>query len=276
MRTHLPLAACPLLALLPQAAAATCDRGVPVDEVLDALDAAETALLALDVDAFRARLEQAEAILPCVRERLEPSVVAEVHRLWGLRAFGERDPLASAAFAAARRLEPAGRFPEALIPTGSPVLEAYTAIDPSARATVPLDRPAQGELLVDGRPELERPRDWPVLVQHLHPEGLGFTAYLRPGAPLPAYEIERRPLGATPAARRRGRLVAGAGSALLVGGALYGLALHGHARYLDVERRPVPDHRLPGLRTRTNALVVASAVSTVAAAGTGVAVAMAW
>lgn len=257
--------------LLPQAAGATCDRGVPVSEVLDALDAAETALLALDVEGFRAGLARAEAILPCVRDRLEPSVIAEVHRLWGLRAFGDRDPLAPAAFAAARRLEPAWRFPEALIPTGSPVLEAYTALDPSDRATLPLDPPAHGELLVDGRAQLERPQDWPVLVQHLTPEGVGFTAYLRPGAPLPAYEVAR-PLAAT----RRNRLAVGAGSALLLGGALYGLALHGHARYLDVEDRPVPDYRLPGLRTRTNALVVASAVTTLAAAGTGVAVAMAW
>lgn len=276
MRKLLPLAVGSFFALLPRAAGASCDRDVPKAEVLDRLDRAETALLELDVEGFRARMAEAEALLPCVRERLEPSVVAELHRLWGLRAFGDRDPLAPAAFAAARRLEPAYRFPETLIPTGSPVLEAYAALDPSERATTPLPPPARGELLVDGRPELERPADWPVLVQHLDPESAGFTAWLMPGSPVPAYDTAGPLAARDPGARRRLRLAAGAGSALVVGGVLYGFALHGHARYLDVDHRPVADDRLPGLRARTNALVVASAVSTLAAAGAGVAVAMSW
>jgi hypothetical protein len=64
------------------------------------------------------------------------------------------------------------------------------------------------------------------------------------------------------------------GSGLAAAG-LWGLALHGQGRYLDLED-PVPDERLDGLRSRTNALALASLGCATTAALTGALLAVRW
>lgn len=251
--------------------------GATAHALQDALDRAETALTELDVDAFRRGVQEAEALLPCVQDRLPPALIAEFHRFWGLRAFGDRDPLAAAAFAAARRLEPSYRFPETLIPTGNPVLNEYTRLDPGERAVVAVEPPARGALLFDGQESTERPAEWPVVVQHLTGSGVDFTAFLLPDRPLPDYlTLSEAPPPQIQVRSYRKPLLIGTASAMALTGVLYGVALHGHARYVDTERNPLPDDVLPGLRTRTNALVVVSAVTATAAVGGGVALALTW
>lgn len=258
----------------------SCEPITTPDDIQDALDRAETALTDLDIEGFQRNVRDAEALLPCVGTRLSSPVIADFHRFWALRAFGVRDPLARQAFAAARSLEPGYRFPETLIPSGNPVLQEYIAVDPGASSTERVDAPADGVLLFDGRSTLERPIDRPVVVQLATDLGVNFTAYVLPDMPLPTYVALREAPPGTPPSVARGSpripLLVGTSAAAVLTGTLYGVALAGQARYKDLDRDPVPDVALPGLRARTNALVVASAATATATVGAGVALALAW
>lgn len=280
-RHRAALAALALLVWTPIAAEAACSEVVPASAIQDALGRAEQALVDLDIPTFKQEVGQAEQLLPCVGERMAPPLVASFHRFWGLRAFGERDPLAKRSFAAARHIEPAYRFSETLVPTGNPILSEYVAIDPKHRSTVPVPPPARGHLLFDGTEGLDRPSDWPVVVQHVDPDGVQFTAYLRPDSAMPAYALAVDAVVEPPVAQGstldlRRPLLVGTGSAVLMTSVLYGLALRGKARFHDVDRNPVPDGDLAGLRARTNGLVVASAITASLAVGGGVTLAMTW
>lgn len=237
-------------------------RASACDEDLEALgatlDAAERSVAELDSARFETSMERVREVLGCLREPVTPAIAARLHRAVGVRAFAARGPLAAGAFAAARRIEADWPLSETLFPAESPVREAWSAISLDSPRIRVLPDPTTGWLVLDGTRGVERAVDLPVVFQRVEADGsVTSSAYLLPGEPTPLY-----PTGAPPSTRSDHRApfaVTAVASGVAAAG-LWGLSVHGRDRFLDLGD-PVPDHRLDGLQTRTNALTVSSAVS---------------
>ncbi len=276
-----------ILALLfaPSVAGAACTAGAGTQEVTAAVERAEGAFGNVDIEEFNAATDAMAALLPCVNEVIPRNTAASIHRMQGLRAFVDRDPeRATQAFAAARTIEPAYRFPELLVPEGHPVLRDYDAIPIDAPVVVEIPKPAGGYIQVDGRTAYERPTAWPVLVQIVSDEGaVRDTAYLRPSDPLPQYTVEEkvsRPVAAAGTDTVGGGpepvpvtvgpsvpIAALGGVALITSGVMYLVANGASKAYHDPSTAYT---ELDGLRSRTNSMQVASVGLAAAGAGIGV------
>lgn len=272
------------LALLSTSAGA-CTGTVELAALTTALQQAEEALSVLDIAGFKAAATQADDLLACVGEPVPRHVAAQLHRMVGLRAFGERDPSASGAFAAARQIEPAYSFPRSLVPKGSPVFDAWSAIPLDAITTTPIPPPAEGWIELDGRSGAARADTLPAVFQRFDGDGaVAASGYLSPQEPLPPYVVALP--GAVPTSMaptetphlwRRARVplaIVSSGSAV-VGGTLWGLSVQGRARYLNTDD-PVADDDLAALRSRTNALAAGSIVGAGLASISGVLLLTTW
>lgn len=264
-----------LLLGLATSASADCPSPRPTATALaERITAAQSAYSALDVSQFRAVMADVDRGLPCVTDELPKHLVAEVHRAMGLREFLDRQSdRSTAAFAAARSIEPTYRFPESLVPAGNPALVDYLAVDPDGAPAAALPPPMSGRLLLDGMPSGRRPTTLPTMVQLVDGEGrVTATAYLWPGDAVPAYTP--RPPDAPDPHRPRSDLdlradpawTRGAVALAAVAGLLYGGAYVAHRSYDDPETEP---SRLDGLRATNNGLVLASGAVAVGALGVG-------
>ena len=286
-----------------RASAAACPDPATEAALVEHLAAAEAAFSDLDIEAFIAKSDAMRAAIPCLAEIPTPAVVARVHRLEGLRAFGERDVSAVRAFAAARALAPDHVFAPEIVPPNSPILEDYLAMDLAAGDLEAMPEPLQGALYVDGRPTRDRPTAWPALIQLVDGEKPAWSTYLDHDKPLPAYDlaptpapvpapvpapapVPEAPLGPSPVAgpvpagpaardpwRRRAPLFIAAGTAATATGVMYGLAARARSVYFDPD---TPDRDLAGLKAQTNGLAVASGVAGLAALGCGAGIAITW
>jgi len=265
---------------------ADCPEPTRTSQVRSALDEAYAQLEALDIEGFKGATDALDAVLPCLSEALPPRVVAEIHRTKGIRAFGERDPMAEQMFAAARTIEPGYRFPTTLVPEGNPIRSTYQSVDISTAPREAVPRPGQGDLRIDGYSSTQRPTAWPTLVQYLTPEGsVGFTAYLAPDEPIPDYPLVAapspqptlpmplpEPLPApvpptpqpTTGPSAKIPLLVAAGVTGVGAGVAYGLAGAGQRRFKDPA---TPDADLDALRGQTNTLVLVGAFGGVATIG---------
>lgn len=255
-------------------ALAQCEGLTTTIEIQARLAEAESALAALDAQAFRSHVDGTGLLLPCLGEPISPRLAANLHRLVGIRAFGGRDPLAERAFAAARHIEPNYQFSLSLIPDGNPVRDAYEQVALDKRSTLPIDPPSSGQILVDGSASDQRPLSWPAVVQWVDDDQtVQFSDYFLPGQSLPDYPRwePQQERGKAPV----GLLATSVGLGVVSAG-LYGVALAEQARYKDTVNDPLPTDQLDGLRRSTNGLVLASALGATAALGTGVAVVVAW
>ena len=263
-----------LLGCAPSAAFAQCNTPTSTQDLQGHLSDAEAALSGLNTEGFMANVDLAEDRLPCLDAAIPARLAANFHRVYGIRAFGRRDPLAPRTFAAARWIEPDYQFSKSLLPEGNPIRKEYEQIDYAERATEPLSRPETGAIYVDGVPAEDRPISWPAVIQWVDGEQtVQWTDYVLPGEKLPEYPLwSEEDLKRPPPV---GLIVASAGAAVL-GGTLYGVALAQEARYKDTVKDPVPDAKLNDLRRSTNTLVIASAVSATASVGMGVAVVVGW
>ena len=254
--------------------AADCPETFTALQLEDQLGAAETALASLDLSLFKSNLDSAERMVPCLSERAVPSLAASYHRFYGLRAVGDRDPIADKAFAAAKFIEPNYSFSTSLIPVGNPIRKIYDEVSIENRATESIEAPNGGSIYMDGTRSLKRPTEWPVFVQWVQNDTVHFSRYLLPGNPIPTYDLASDVV--IPKREPSIPLVAVSGGAAVLSGALYTVALINQGRYKQVGPNSVPDKDLPGLRRTTNSLVVVSGISAAAAVGTGVAVVATW
>ncbi|MEQ1504630.1 MAG: hypothetical protein ABMB14_20490 [Myxococcota bacterium] len=238
------------------------------DDLARELAAAEGALVELDIPAFLARSDAIREEVPCLSEVPPVTVVARLHRVEGLRKFGERDVDAVRAFAAARALDPGYRLPDDLAPAGSPVAQDYLAMDVEAGSTRPVPSPRQGTLYIDGQATTDRPEAWPALVQLVDGRRVRWSVYRPQHAPLPTYDA----VTPTPATRRAPLVVATAATAAATGVA-YGFGRYTRATWADPD---TPLDALPALRTRTNVLGIASVAGAVATVGLGAAAVVTW
>jgi len=257
------------------ALAAECPEPASTVSLGATLDRAEASYGDLDLDAFDEAVDSLRAQVPCLDEVVPSPLVASVHRFEGLKAFVDGAPDRSRrAFAAARSLEPAYRFPRSVVPEGNPVLDDYEAMDPEADgATATVAAPAVGSFRFDGRVGAQRPTQFPTLYQRLGGDGeVVASAYLWPSMPLPPYEVApaspEGSEGLSQGARvARIGLLAGAGAAAVTSGVLYGLAAQQHARFDDPS---TPYVELESARRATNTLAAGSGVSALVAVGAGV------
>lgn len=207
----------PVLFWLPFAVAATSDCTAPrsLAELRDSNAFAERAW-GEDAAVFDEAAAALEPTLACVIEVIPPTEAARVHRLRGLLAFRKRDlQAATAAFAAARELDPEYRFPEALVPEGNPVDTLYR----NARAATELrsfDAPKRGwTLRLNGAEAAARNEATPAVIQVVDPVGrVQSGAWIAEHAALPAYPTWREGL--------RTPLVVAGLSAVAVGAGLWG------------------------------------------------------
>ena len=274
---------------LAQARAAECPGGpLGPSELAALLDEADAAFVELEIPTFIALSDRVRSSIPCLDAPAGPALVARLHRTEGLRLFGERNVDAVRVFAAARSVEPDYVFPSDVVPSGSPILDDYSAMDLDAGEIEVLPEPLAGSVWVDGRETRERPLAWPTLVQIVASDGhtVDLSVYLRHDAPAPLYPAapvfvpEPEALIVVPPApvaivRRSTRvpLMVAAGTSAALGGVLYGAAWATRSSWIDPE---TPDAELPRLRARTNGLAIASAASGTAMLGLGTALAFTW
>lgn len=246
------------------AVAWACDTPVDSVEVARALDAASDRFAEADAEGFQAETRAALEQVACVRDPLEPRLVAALHRATGLLAFVARDTdRATTAFAAARSVEPGYTFPTSVLPEGHPIRDQYGAVDPDKGQTRAVGEPKSGRVSFDARATLQRPVDRPTVFQRFESGGVVDTAYLWPGDELPTYDAKRPPSPlVTP-------LWISTGAAAVLSGALLGGTAASRASF---DKLPVgtPDSQARGAQARTNGLLLSSAGMAAVGVGTGV------
>ena len=279
-----------LLALAASTSAqAECDQPISTADIQSILERAEQTYTALDVPAFQETTDELSTGLTCLQEPVPRYLAASVHRMMGLQAFIDRKPeLSTRAFAAARSIEPAYTFPEAMVPAGNPMLSTYAAIPIETGSHEELPTPPVGHYLLDGRAGTQRPTAWPVIFQRVGDDGrVQHTAYVWNGEPVPGLEVpaptpvaELEPIQAIPAATPanpaatvessgpRWGLLGSAGASLVAAGALYGVASVSHGKWEDPDTDPADK---PSLRTTTNACFIGSIALGAAGLGLGTA-----
>lgn len=270
--------------LLAHAQAGECPEVASNAQVLELLTQAEAAFARLEIEVFLQHSDTLRATAPCLGEVIEPALAAHWFRIEGLRLFGDRSVDTVRAFAAARALEPDYRFPEALAPPNSRILEDYLLMSTSAAEPAALPEPVEGTLYIDGTASRMRATAWPALIQLVGDDGTPiWSAYVAHEDPIPAYAAVPEPVQVVdslidtpvvlPPQRSELPLWIATGSAAAATITLYGVAAATRATYMDPA---TPDESLPGLRARTNTLVVVSGISGAAALGLGTAVVIPW
>lgn len=265
-----------------------CSAAMTRADLQGALQRAESAFGALDVETFMGAMDDAIFTVPCVREVLAPPEIARLHRLQGIRQFvANQEDRAVQSFAAARAADPSYQLPVWLVPEGHAIRDLYgrMPLENGGRSREPA--PLQGSLRFDGVEGRERPTSWSTVVQVLDGDGgVVATEYLYPGDAMPAYAalVEVPPPAGGGSAGRKGLsrklgvglIGASAGSALGAG-VLYGLASASANDFLQ-EHPTWDEGDLLRAQTHTNNLVIASGALGVVAAGVclGAAFAVEW
>ncbi len=273
-----------MVAELLLSAAWACDPVAPA--ALDAeLAEAEVSFAALDIEGFLARSDAVRAAVGCLSAVPTPVQVARLHRVEGLRRFGDRELSAVGWLAAARSADPAFTWPPEVAPPGSPLAADSVAVDLASGTTTPLPEPLEGALWVDGAATRDRPAAWPSLVQWVGPDGaVRFTVWGPPDTAVPEYPAvippppppAPEPPPPPPLVTRRSArvpLLVATASTAVVTGAVYGAGAWSRATWADPT---TPDAELPGLKARTNALAVGSVLGAAATLGLGVGLAVSW
>lgn len=152
--------------------AGTCDGArASADRIQAEVARIEDAWSSMDPAAVQRGGADLLGLVACAGTPLSPELSARIHRSLGLVAItrGEQEA-AAAAFSAARAADPALALTEALAPSGSVVARLYERPFEEI-PSLPLDRPAAGALLVDGRRTREISPVRPAVLQHLTPGG---------------------------------------------------------------------------------------------------------
>lgn len=267
------------------ALAAPCASPSTTTDLAEALTAADTAFVSMDLPGFERARDRAEQHLLCLAEPLFPADAAAFHRLQALASFvGEDAAGAEAAFRASTAVQPGFVLPQRLAPDGHPLREAYEAARAlPASELSPLVQPDGRVLYVDGSRADQRPSERPYVLQALEGSGaVAHTAWLPPTAPVPDWATAPTPSAPIPAPVPRARtartprtpLLVVSGVAVAGAGGLYGLAWASRASWAD---EATPLENLDGLRARTNTATVAAGALAGAGIGLGgVALVVAW
>ncbi|MCB9677190.1 MAG: hypothetical protein H6737_18880 [Alphaproteobacteria bacterium] len=247
------------------AALAACEEPTSSPDVERAAAAVFEAFDAMDAEGVQSARAGLEAAVPCLGGVLTPSGAARLHIARGMSEFASRNaPAARAHFAAARRIDPDVGLP-GVVAEGNPMWKDFRATDLDALPTETLGAPADGVLVLDGRPSNERAPALPVVLQIVDESGTArLSALVEAGATPPAYAL--RP----PTRERRSAstpLWVGAASSAALALGFGGLSAWSYGDYDAAD----PGSWTDGKRTRTNAFAGAAYGTGAVAAGLGVA-----
>jgi hypothetical protein len=244
--------------------AAPCSDTFTSSNLSLALDAAEARFAARDKDGVLKSAEEAQTIVPCLREELTPGAAARLHRVQGLRAFLDKDPEATRIwFAASRQIQPEYQLPTTLVPSGHPLHQVYS----TAAAPVDVERltlPAEGRMRFDGRTTVERPLKRPTVFQYVNGVGQVQISQLVDVGDTVQQEgilFSKGPTKNT--SRGRGLkvgLLAGSGAALVTSVVLYAAGVSAKAEYQDTKVVPGNRAKLEDLYRSNRTLSTASGV----------------
>ncbi len=177
-----------MLLLLATIAHAACPA-TPV-ELTAGITAVERAFAALDADGVAEGGTRLGLATACLDTVIAPAVAVRLHAAQGLVAFvaGDADD-ATAAFAAARRIDPSWQPDPALVPKGHPIRGLATRLDPTTLGTERVPSAAAGTLSFDGEAGLDRPVGTPTVAQWVKDSTVVSGAYVWPDATLPPYDV---------------------------------------------------------------------------------------
>lgn len=269
---------------------AACPAPGTAAELERALAAEDEALAALDSPLFLARVEATRQLIPCLGERITPSLAAGLHTREAMRTLIQGDAQGAVLWSrAALAADPGFRLDPALLPEGHPLWDsraAAAALGPPAVEAVPL---APGlSLWVNGAAANTRPVDVPAVLQVGTEDAVRWSAVLAPGEPVP--EALRPPLAPPrapppdpnadppppPPPRAGWALAISAGGAALGSAGLYALALQSEHQFKTPEEVDDSLEDLTAARRRTNTLTAGSGALGAAALGLGVGAALAF
>lgn len=169
------------------------DCATPSSAAVLALDLGrlERAYDGMDPTTVQAVARDVRGYLPCLAEPVDRALAGRLHRAFGLQAWLDRNTAgvtpARLFFAAARDVDSDYTFPPDLVGPDDPEQREYIAFALGAGRREKVTIPSGWEFRVDGRPDAERPLDWPTLVQWLDADGrLVLSRYLLPADPTPA------------------------------------------------------------------------------------------
>ncbi len=179
-----------LAALIPTAAVAGYDPCPSTDWGVSTIALeAEQAFVAGEPLDLRSAVADVRTAVECLDEAISPETAAAVHRAHALDATWSGDERAAAsAWRAAMLAEPSWEPPRELAPPGGALaLEIEQARGEPDPSRAPLKTARGMALRLDGSPSWRRATSLPVVLQLIDAEGHPVrTAYLPPGAPLPA------------------------------------------------------------------------------------------
>jgi len=165
------------LALAPPAWAQeeACGGVLREEELHDALDAAEAALVELNVDRADRILDDVVGVLRCVAAPLSPDDLGRLARPLAVVAFYDADPEELRSWTWLERDTVGGAWPEAALPVPPAfhALRAELSEPPLVRAEGGWLPPKKGAVLVDGRPSVwpEARSEVPHLLQMVDKKG---------------------------------------------------------------------------------------------------------
>ena len=167
-----------------------CDSSMSADDVYSLLKQSEAAFQKMDTKEFANKRNEALESLPCVRDRLTASHIAQLHRIEVLYAFTQRDMAAVGGHVrAAAKANPDIPVVQGLVQSGHPldVLSSFAVQEVSA-PPLSIPRPILGAVWIDGKEVLFAPPDLPYVFQLVKPNGeVSQTVFVDLGDPLPMY-----------------------------------------------------------------------------------------
>lgn len=178
-----------LPALLQYAGAAPCAEVVGSAELLEQVARGEQAFVDRNPNAVYRAADEVRVGLACLARPPLPSDIGRVYVLFALRDFLQRDRDGAIGWLeAAVAVDPAATLPDPSLPANHPLRILLADLPPTTGSREELPRPAEGWLVVDGKPQNTRPLGRPWLFQWVDPSGAVLVGSLvRPDAPVPTY-----------------------------------------------------------------------------------------
>jgi hypothetical protein len=237
----------------PIARAGDCPTSHSTGQISARLQAAESALKALDGDGFSLAMEEVAIMLPCLSATPSPDLSAQLHRMRGLELYSARkEDAARHAIRAAKVLRPDFNFPDGFFPEGHALPDFWAAVPIDAPAHTSAPVPRDAAVSFDGLQTLDRPSDRATIFQRQSLSGaVQTTQYLMPKDPLPSYRS---------IPRQRNRLIAASIVTGVVAGSSYALGWQSRQRFMEDDAQHTRAE-LSRLKTRVNTSFIVSGVS---------------
>jgi len=210
------------------AVGAECAEATDASDLLAATEAVEEAWRSMDSERVEAAAAEANRAVACVGAPLAGEDVASYFRVRGYAEFLAGDvPASELSLLAARRIQPRYVIPDDLVVESHPLRKMFdTLAYRTIEEPTSLERPAEGELIVDGiREASEAPSDRPFVFQRLDREGAMAETLVAGVGEVPVY-IEYTPAvfvddpGPRPRTSRT-LLIAGIGASVVGSASMY-------------------------------------------------------